>query len=496
VTSPFAEAAPLIFDLVNCEGFCADDYYLFFQRTLMSIVENNYVICGVIIDNLAAQSLGLRQVLAVADDPTIRAISHVPCFCHAMNLVFANSVRDCGYLQSIMDILSRWEAVFRTRFARRVMKCRPRCPSIPKTRWLYATDPLRWIAEHISDIQTLIQLYQTGEDAEINRAHRNHALDILSEADHIQQFKILDDALRLLEPLRTLCDRLERRNASLSTVIPSVRRALAAYRTLYSARILEPESYEILKHILSRLIARMVMNVQDLSATAYLLSPDGKSEIRMRERGFAIVSAPSMEDQQLLSVRADVHEMTLTVHGTEIHEDAGAMSDSASSDDDQTDEAFETDWDRPDNELEEFSSYQTLQIELFESGDIEHMLAYPLYEDLMLKADGCIASFAEILGFSPDQAVESLHNWISTPSEILRFPLLGNRSVDSIWRNAHQYDAWRDFSEIALRIVTLGTSEADVERIISIHRDIASLKGTRYSHLTIRNRLQLRVSKP
>jgi hypothetical protein len=175
-------------------------------------------------------------------------------------------------------------------------------------------------------------------------------------------------------------------------VIPSVRQTLAAYRTLYSARVLEPESYEILKHILSRLIARMAMNARDLSSTAYLLSREGKKEIRMREQGFSIGGTPSLEDEQLLSVSADVHERALNIDGREINGDPGAMLDSASSDDDQDDTRFETDWDRPENELDEFHSYQRLQLELFENGDIERMLAYPLYEDLMLKADGCIAS--------------------------------------------------------------------------------------------------------
>jgi hypothetical protein len=43
--------------------------------------------------------------------------------------------------------------------------------------------------------------------------------------------------------------------------------------------------------------------------------------------------------------------------------------------------------------------------------------------------------------------------------------------------------------------VTLGTSEAEVERMIGTHRDVASLQGTRYSHRTLRSRLQLGVTR-
>jgi hypothetical protein len=96
---------------------------------------------------------------------------------------------------------------------------------------------------------------------------------------------------------------------------------------------------------------------------------------------------------------------------------------------------------------------------------------------------------------SPDQAIQSFDNSIEPADETLRFPLLGHQSPGPIWWNAHQYDDWRDFAEIAMQIVTLRTSEADVERIISIQRDLDSLKGTQYSHRTLGNRLPLRISR-
>jgi hypothetical protein len=103
----------------------------------------------------------------------------------------------------------------------------------------------------------------------------------------------MDDCLVLLQPLRLLCDRLERRNATLSLVVPAVRETLHAYRNLYSARVLQPPSYEILKHILSKFIARMAMKVEDLRMTADLLSVEGKNEILTREIGFPITDARS-----------------------------------------------------------------------------------------------------------------------------------------------------------------------------------------------------------
>jgi hypothetical protein len=492
VTNPFSSAPPLIVDLVDPDGFCGPDYSRFFHQTLESLFEKDLVICGVIIDNLAAQRMGLRQVLQSVDaPPAVRTIVHVPCFCHSINLVFANTVRHCPFLNTHMEIVSHWEAVFRTRFARRVIECKPRCPSIPKTRWLYATGPLQWILAHSNEIETLIAMYQGGEDEETERARRSPALAILSDGAYPQHFEKMQDGLRLLGPLRILCDRLERRDASLSNVIPAVRETLTAYRELDSAGILVPESYEIFKHIASRFIARMATSVPELCVTAYVLSSGGKLEIQRREHGFAVADLPPGDDEPAFAQRTDIDEEERNADDRETTE----VAEIGSSDDDEMEEIFETDWDREEDELEELTSYRKLQQELFATGDIELMLNFPLYDDLMGTARSCIASFAKILGFSTEQAIESLHNWIVTPSDVLGFPLVGNRSPDTIWRNAHIYDAWREFSEVALRVVTLGTSEADVERIISVHRDIASLKSTRYSHATIRSRLQLRVSK-
>jgi hypothetical protein len=83
-------------------------------------------------------------------------------------------------------------------------------------------------------------------------------------------------------------------------------------------------------------------------------------------------------------------------------------------------------------ESEEFTSYQTLQTALLEVSDVDRMLIYALYSDLISKADRCLGSLAERLDMSPDQTFQFSHNWIETADETLRFPLFGDRSPDII----------------------------------------------------------------
>jgi hypothetical protein len=513
VTNPYCRDSPFIAAMIDSTQLTGDDYAAFFENTLIALFADELVVCGVVVDNLAAQSLGLRRALELSENPAVRTVSHIPCFCHAINLVFTNSIRDCPALQRVMATLSGWEAVFRTSFARRVMPGTKRCPSVPKTRWLYATDSLRWISTHLQDIRSLVAIYREADDEEIRRLKRNPILDLLGEDDVEEQFQAMADCLCLLQPLRSLCDRLEQRDATLSVVIPAVRDTLEAYRNLHSAQVLQPSSDEILRHILSRFIARMATNAEDLCVTAYVFSLEGRDEVRAREEGFTTFRADSQAD-------LDRHDRTggCWPEALEVDEertarddravpddsssdeertgrDDGAVPDSSSSDEELVKDIFEDELDPIDEEAEEVPSYRELQSDLFHGTAIDGMFAYPLYCDLMSKADRCVESLADRLGMSPDESVQSLHDWIETAGDPLWFPRLGDRSPDTIWRHAHQSDRRRDFSEIAMRIVTLGTSEADVERMISTHRDVASLQGTRYSHRTLRSRLQLRVTR-
>jgi hypothetical protein len=207
--------------------------------------------------------------------------------------VFVNSIRDCPALRQAIEGLGRREAVVQTRFARGMMTSTRRCPSIPNTRWLYVTDSLRWIGSHIQQIQALITIYPEADDEEVRRARWNPVLDIVAEGRASEQFRVMEDCLALLRPLRSLCDRLEGRSATLSLVAPTVRETLDAYRDLYSARILQPSSYDILKHRLSKFIARMAMNVDDICVTASVLSLGGRNEIRAREMDVAVAEVHS-----------------------------------------------------------------------------------------------------------------------------------------------------------------------------------------------------------
>jgi hypothetical protein len=262
------------------------------------------------------------------------------------------------------------------------------CLSIPKTRWLYATDSLRWIQAHMPDIQSLITVYRNGNDLDIRRARRNPVLNILAEDHDDDEFQAMEDCLFLFQRLRFLCHRFEQRNATLSQVVPAVRETLKTYQNLYSARVLRPHRYEIRKHILSRFIARMAMSFEDLCITVYVLSLEGRNEIRAREIGFTIADVPSREDQYEERRDSARPPDSFDIDHGLLDRDQSAIPGESSSDEEPAEEALETNFDPIKEATEELRSYQRLQTELFEIGDVEQMFEYPLYSDLMSKAIG------------------------------------------------------------------------------------------------------------
>jgi hypothetical protein len=85
VTNPYSETPPPVPNMVESTRFSGDDYVIFFESTLFSQFANELVICGVIIDNPAAQSLGLRRTLELSENRAVRAVAHIPCLCHRIS---------------------------------------------------------------------------------------------------------------------------------------------------------------------------------------------------------------------------------------------------------------------------------------------------------------------------------------------------------------------------------------------------------------------------
>jgi hypothetical protein len=97
-------------------------------------------------------------------------------------------------------------------------------------------------------------------------------------------------------------------------------------------------------------------------------------------------------------------------------------------------------------------------------------------------AFGYIEGFAQKLGIDPGCAIRQFNTWpFEDPLEI---PWLSHAKdtpcVNRMWREAHRWKDWNDFSDLALRLVSCATSESDAERVLSLEKDIIGYHGTQF----------------
>ena len=108
-----------------------------------------------------------------------------------------------------------------------------------------------------------------------------------------------------------------------------------------------------------------------------------------------------------------------------------------------------------------------------------------------------IAEISTNLGYLPEHILYFFDLWVHTNSEDLPFrDFIGDGvSVDDLWEKAAELSLqWADFSNIGRRLVMIGTSEADVERLFSQQKSAMGQHMTNIGDETLNSRLILRSS--
>lgn len=116
----------------------------------------------------------------------------------------------------------------------------------------------------------------------------------------------------------------------------------------------------------------------------------------------------------------------------------------------------------------------------YEFKDLETLLRSPVYTLSFERAFRFLVSLGQMQGSEEEYVSKVFRSWIFT--DRVRSPTRFERGLapDVIWRRVPAHDErWRDFSMIAPRYVTLGTSEADCERSLSAQKSIQGLHTTK-----------------
>jgi hypothetical protein len=298
----------------------------------------------------------------------------------------------------------------------------------------------------------------------------------------------------ILCPFSCFVNAVEAGKCSIAYIVPLVRGLLKQLRKI--REILRTDSARlILRDMTIRLLARLSMNNVVEAIAAYTLTPAGRAELRVLETGYATknpnstIGIPNYEAHldlkthiQHLKRNPETYHDTFVVLRKEIIDSTSLYDDPLPSD-------FSTRTQRQDDiDGTRAETYGQRVAHYAQSRD-EELFNQDLYSPLYDQASAFIAEFGRRVGVN--DASELFHSWLfddpMTIDWLREFPNV--TCINDMWRLAHPLRKWREFSHLALRLITATTSESEAERMLSLEKDVIGHHGTRFSYDGLRNRI-------
>lgn len=527
LTNPWESALPVICEIFNNDNYNAIQYELFVDAQLQRLFGTNVICCGVISDNLAAQVSGIRECLSNASDKRKQIISHIPCFAHMINLVFVNVMTRLQSLKTLTQEICSVGVTLRKPIMAGLIGTL--CPVICRTRWLYIADVLAWILKRRRSLNSMFLKARKTRNVQLRRLVEEELPYQIPE-EYIQLFQVL-------LPLKLFCLRVERTDARLCDIPPLVRGVVDMYRSI-DWKSLSERIREVGKCLLASFMSRVSCNARDESVAAYLLSPVGRMEIRksfagLRTRGSESkldYTVPKLNDDipPLLNVDDEVvltwNDESMDVDTKDEEEEQGSdISDEETPDIEElglnqvveTGEDASNDIDDGPSEesllapgqVDEVSAYEeSVSISLpkciddFLQMSIEELLQIDLYENMyatgrcVLLSKGVGGPY-EMLELTGERIEERFDAYLFSDPVELPFGSIIGRNPNLFWRSVPLFASdWKAFSSLALTLISLSCSEADVERLISRQRDVQGMRTTNVHISTIEARMRIQMA--
>jgi hypothetical protein len=128
----------------------------------------------------------------------------------------------------------------------------------------------------------------------------------------------------------------------------------------------------------------------------------------------------------------------------------------------------------------------------------ENRMKFHPYRLIWVIAPGGMAELARRSGLN-SKAISILYNqWLFDSPRGAQFVLDegAKELANFMWCIAHPDERLTGFADLALHVVSCGVSEADAEGVLSMHKTIAGLHGTRFGIRTMEVRLRYAIALP
>ena len=407
---------------------------------------------------LPAQVSGIQMLLN--EDESVNTVHHIHCFAHLTNLVFADSLNQSGYLRSIVHDISELVKLLRTTIVSEELA--EKCPSLCPTRWLYLYDVIMWIYERRDKLNAFLIASENNLSGFTSIPH--------------EWLKML----AILKPLKALCLAVESSQCALWEMVPLVSGVMTAWSGL--AANLDPDMREVLRLHIANFVERFCRASNTKVITAFALTEQGRECLREKEIGFQTigpVGQPCFTTDRI----ASMWELHLEEFEQQIPEGNSARRA------DEPGVAME----RIMTDLEANIDNTTLTTSdsALHHLPLEQLIQQNIYECQHSVALAELTEMGMRLGVPPNDVEEKLRTWLYCERSDTPTRYTVGESPNTIWRRVPAVrEDWRQFADVALRFVTMGTSEADCERSLSRQKDIQGLHTTNIRVETLEARLR------
>lgn len=331
------------------------------------------------------------------------------------------------------------------------------CPSLVETRWIY--------------LYEILEFFETYED-DILAIAFNEEMDI--------NMKELMELYALITPLRRFVEKIET-NYSICCVGKYIKELLSYYK---------PDQYELIEDIFKDfyiiLISRLKSNNLDIVLTAYFLSQEGREDFRRLNRSSVSIFIPN--ETQYKYPPSDKQTPSDNVH--QFLEEAMNKVESEILDTSLIDGEDGND----DSHLHQ--SFKQIYSDLIQK-EFNEILNIHLFANMNVIAESVINSLAITLEieYSEESFHALLDDWAFKPTNELPFYFdMKIQNPVNLWKRILTYENWKDLANIAIRIFSIGTSEANCERFISRQRDITGNHGINFSTEIMEARIRVNSS--
>ena len=252
------------------------------------------------------------------------------------------------------------------------------------------------------------------------------------------------------------------------------------------------------------IVARFQSNNFDIIIASYFLSPAGRSYFRSINKSTIIFSTIDSQFFHYPNLIQEEHDIPVTKNDDDLQisknvrsflEDVAIKSESESID------IFTTDPLMDSNEASDIYLSFKESLENLQQMNFEDILHINLFKNIHIITEQVLNSLAISLELDDIEQFQKiihyfLDHWAFGISEDLPFWLyLQELPPVELWKRIVSIDDWKTFATLVLRIVSIGTSESNCERLISKQKHTTGDYGTNYGCKTMQARLGIKTAR-